>query len=156
VGDPRGRDALPGVVAQSGTTLGPAGAWGVVEIHRYRRAFGHAAIAEIARRHHLPSAVLEPTFSALDDEGVIKRSDGELRLTDRGEGEVDRVIDAFRTWLAGELSDWEDGVGGTGGAGGVGGVGPSQIGEALDDISRRLLQDRDERRPPPALTPSAN
>jgi hypothetical protein len=84
---------------------------------------------------------------------VIKRSDGELRLTDRGEGEVDRVIDAFRTWLAGELSDWEDGVGGTGGAGGVG---PSQIGEALDDISRRLLQDRDERRPPPALTPSAN
>ena len=140
----RGRDALPGVIAQSGTTLDPAGAWGVVEILRYRQAFGHATVAEIARRHRLPSAVLEPTFSALDGEGVIERFDGELRLTGRGESEVERVVDSFRSWLAGELSDWEHGAGG---------ADSGQIGEALDDISRRLLQDRDERRLPAALAP---
>jgi EmrB/QacA subfamily drug resistance transporter len=140
----RGRDALPGVIAESGTTLGPAGAWGMVEILRYRQAFGRATVAEIARRHHLPSAVLEPTFSALDGEGVITRADDELTLTDRGEIEVDRVIAAFRQWLTGELSDWGDGADG---------IDSDQIGDALDDISRRLLQDRDERRLPAALAP---
>ena len=146
----RGRAALPQVLSASQTTLTPGGVWGIVEILRYRQAFGHASLREIARRHHLPADVLEPTFTTLSDGGVIERSADELALTDRGEAEVDRVIGSFRDWLTGELSDWEPG------ADGVDGVDAAQVGAALDDISRRLLHDRDEPPRLPELAASAN
>ena len=138
----RGRDELPEVLAESGTPLTTAGVWGVVEILRYREAFGHAATAEIARRHHLPAAVLAPTFSELGSQGLIEQTDGELALTDTGESEVNRVIGSFRGWLTEQLSDWENGPD------------SAEIGAALDDISRRLLQHHDEHRLPAALAPA--
>ena len=139
----RGREALPAVIAQSGTPLTPAGSWGVVEIIRYRQAYGQADLSEIARRHHLPSVVLEPTFAELSDQRMITRDGDALELTDAGEQEVSRVLSAFRGWLAGQLSDWEDGPD------------SAQIGAALSDISRKLLQHHDEHQVPPSLAPAA-
>jgi EmrB/QacA subfamily drug resistance transporter len=138
----RGRDELPSVIAASGTPLSTAGTWGVVEIIRYRQAFGRADLSEMARRHHLPAAVLEPTFAQLAGQGMITRDDDELELTTQGETEVERVIGSFKTWLVAQLADW--------------GPRPDQdeIGAALDDISRRLLQHHDEHRVPPALAPA--
>jgi EmrB/QacA subfamily drug resistance transporter len=138
----RGPEALPRVLARSGTTLSPAGTWGVVEIIRYRQAFGHADLSEIARRHHLPAVVLEPTFAELEHAGVVARDGQALALTETGETEVTRVIGAFRSWLVAQLSDWENGPD------------DQEIGAALDDISRRLLQHHDEHRLPPALRPT--
>jgi EmrB/QacA subfamily drug resistance transporter len=138
----RGREALPAVIAQSGTPLTPAGTWGVVEIIRYRQAFGHADLSDMARRHHLPSVVLEPTFAELNERGVITRDGDALELTDAGEREVTQVLAAFRGWLAEQLSDWEDGPD------------SAQIGAALSDISRKLLQHHDEHRVPPSLAPA--
>jgi EmrB/QacA subfamily drug resistance transporter len=137
----RGREVLPAVIAGSGTPLTPAGTWGVVEILRYRQAFGSAQLSAMARRRHLPPAVLEPTFSELAAQGMVRRSDDALALTDAGETEVSRVIGAFRGWLVEQLADWEHG--------------PDEraIGAALDDISRRLLQHHDEHRLPPGLRP---
>jgi EmrB/QacA subfamily drug resistance transporter len=138
----RGREVLPTVIAESGTPLTPAGSWGVVEIIRYRQAFGHADLSEMARRHHLPAVVLEPTFSELLHQQMITREGSALDLTDAGEREVGRVIAAFRGWLAGQLADWEDGPD------------SAQIGEALSDISRKLLQHHDEHHVPPSLAPA--
>jgi EmrB/QacA subfamily drug resistance transporter len=138
----RGREALPAVIAQSGTPLTPAGSWGVVEIIRYQQAFGHAGLSDMARRHHLPAAVLEPTFSELAEHRMITRDGDALELTDAGEHEVGRVLEAFRGWLAEQLSDWEDGPD------------SAQIGAALSDISRKLLQHHDEHRVPPSLAPA--
>jgi EmrB/QacA subfamily drug resistance transporter len=138
----RGPEVLPAVIAQSGTPLSPAGTWGIIEIVRYRQAFGHADLAQIARRHHLPSAVLEPTFAELTTQGMVSRDSDALELTAHGEDEVAQVIAAFRRWLVAQLADWENGPD------------SDQISVALDDISRRLLQHHDEHRLPPALTPT--
>jgi EmrB/QacA subfamily drug resistance transporter len=138
----RGREALPAVIAQSGTPLTPAGSWGVVEIIRYRQAFGHADLSDMARRHHLPTVVLEPTFSELSKQQMVTRDGDALELTDAGEQEVGRVLAAFRGWLAEQLADWEDGPDSV------------QIGAALSDISRKLLQHHDEHRLPPSLAPA--
>jgi MFS family permease len=139
----RGREALPAVLAGSGTPLSAAGSWGVVEIIRYRRAFGHADLSEMAHRHHLPSAVLEPTFAELAAQRMIARQGDTLELTEAGENEVGRVLAAFRGWLAAQLSDWEDGPD------------SAQIAAALSDISRKLLQHHDEHRLPPSLAPAS-
>jgi EmrB/QacA subfamily drug resistance transporter len=144
----RGRDELPEVLAASGTPLSTAGMWGVVEIIRYRQAFGHADLSEMARRHHLPPAVLEPTFAELAGQGMVVRSADALDLTPSGESEVDRVIGSFKTWLVAQLADWDSDPAHPG-------PGESEIGTALDDISRRLLQHHDEHRAPPALAASA-
>jgi EmrB/QacA subfamily drug resistance transporter len=144
----RGRDELPEVLAASGTPLSTAGTWGVVEIIRYRQAFGHADLSEMARRHHLPSAVLEPTFAELARQGMVVRSADALDLTASGESEVDRVIGSFKTWLVAQLADWDSDPAHPG-------PGEPEIGAALDDISRRLLQHHDEHRVPPALAAAA-
>ncbi len=138
-----GEEALPRVLSDSGTPLSAAGTWGVTEILRYRQAFGHADLSQIARRHHLPSAVLEPTMSELAQQGMVVRTGDALVLTDAGENEVGRVIGAFRGWLAEQLADWEDGPD------------SREIGAALSDISRQLLHHHDEHHLPPALAPAA-
>jgi EmrB/QacA subfamily drug resistance transporter len=135
----RGRDELPDVLASSGTPLSEAGTWGVVEIIRYQQAFGHADMREMARRHRLPAAVLEPTFAELTKQGLVHRDADTLDLTDTGTTEVQRVLASFKAWLVAQLADWE--------------YGPDEqaISAALDDISRRLLQQHDEHRVPSAL-----
>jgi hypothetical protein len=143
----RGRDELPSVIAASGTPLSAAGTWGVVEIIRYRQAFGHAELSEMARRHHLPAAVLEPTFTELAGQGMVVRSADSLELTGDGEAEVARVIGSFKAWLVDQLADWDSDPAHPG-------PDSAEIGTALDDISRRLLQHHDEHRVPPALAPA--
>ena len=132
----RGRDELPEVLAQTGTPLSAAGTWGVVEIARYEQAFHGADIREMARRHQLPPAVLEPTFIELSRQGMVTRTADQLALTDRGEQEITRVVASFRHWLAAQLSDWD--------------TDPEhplepQIAAALSDLSRRMLEQADQR-----------
>ena len=136
-----GREALPTVIADSGTPLTPAGTWGVIEIIRYRDAFGRARLWQMARGHRLPPEVLEPTFAELERSGMISRDADELDLTETGEQEVSRVLGAFRGWLVTQLADWE------------GGPDSEQIGTALGDISRQLLHHHDAQRLPPSLRP---
>ncbi|MBV9819695.1 MAG: MFS transporter [Solirubrobacterales bacterium] len=126
----RGRAEVPGVIAAAGVRLDEAGVWGVMEISLFSRISGSAQLQRIAARHHLPAAVLEPTFSALAEAGMISRADGQLSLTHAGHGEVDRVRGAMRAWLAEQLSDWSPDE-----------PGPdtTQIGAALDRIARRII-----------------
>ncbi len=134
----RGREQLPQVIHDSGTSLSRAGSWGVIEITRHTSALGHADIEEIAHRHRLPSAVLEPTFDELSGQGMVARADDSLELTSQGQAEVDRVAAAFRHWLAEQLADWDEDSDGPD---------EDQIGAAMDRISRRMLEhdDRAER-----------
>ena len=138
----RGREQVPQVIRDSGTSLSRAGSWGVVEITRYTSALGHADIEEIAHRHRLPAAVLEPTFQELGNQGMVQRANGSLRLTPQGHAEVDRVVAAFRHWLVEQLADWgEDSA-----HPGEDSAQPDEdrIGAALDRISRRMLEHEDQ------------
>jgi hypothetical protein len=78
----------------------------------------------------------------LTEQRMITRIGNALEFTDAGEHEVARVLAAFRGWLGEQLSDWE--------------YGPdsAEIGAALSDISRKLLQHHDEHRVPPSLAPA--
>lgn len=62
--------ALPSIVSD----LGGAGplSWVVTSVE------------EMARRHHLPSAVLEPAFGHAAEQGYLRRADGRLALTSAG------------------------------------------------------------------------
>ena len=128
----RGRAEMPSVIERSGTTLGRAGAWGVIEVTVLTRHRGQADIEDIAWRHRLPSAVLEPTFQDLAEQGMITRSDGVLSLTAAGRSEVELLTGAIRSWLAEQLADWE--------------LGPAveEIGTAMRRIAERMLDHDDE------------
>ena len=131
----RGREQVPQMIRRSGTTLGPAGSWGVVQVTRHTGATGHAEIEQIAAHHRLPAAVLEPTFEQLAGQGMVLRSNGTLTLTPRGQAEVELVLAALRHWLSEQLADWEH---------------PpeeAEIGQAMTRISRRMLEHDEDHRP---------
>ncbi len=133
-----GREQLPQILHRSGSTLSIATAWGVTEIMRFTRVRGTAVIADIARWHRVPAAVLEPTFAQLGALGMASRSNGTLMLTDAGQAEVDRLTSAMRAWLVEQLADWEQSPD------------EQQIGQAVDRIARRMLAE-DETHSPPQL-----
>ncbi|HEY0228854.1 MAG TPA: MFS transporter [Mycobacterium sp.] len=140
----RGRDQIPQVLQTTGT-IGTAAAWGLLQIARYIWVNGEADIRQIARRHHLPAAVLEPTFDQLVVDGLIARSDNRLALTAAGQAETDRLTATVRKWLTEQLADWNQDPN------------DQQVTEALQRIARRMLTEGSESKSPdrPSLTPVA-
>ncbi len=67
-------------------------------------------------------------------------ADGEVRLTQRGQDEMDKVVTALRAWLAEELADW--------------GADDALLSEALGDLATRFVEESPELTPGPigALT----
>jgi EmrB/QacA subfamily drug resistance transporter len=129
----RARNQLPLLLDASGTTLGTAGRWGVLQVARYQAVIGHAEIDRIADYHRLPAAVLEPTFDQLAADGMITRTNGTLTLTAAGQGEAEGLAATLRAWLTEQLADW--------------GQDPDeqQLTEALRRIARRILADESDR-----------
>lgn len=136
----RGRDQIPQVLQTTGT-IGTAAAWGLVQIARYVWVNGEADIRQIARRHRLPAAVLEPTFGQLAADGLIARSENRLALTAAGQAETDRLTAAVRKWLTEQLADWNQDPD------------DQQITAALQRIARRMLTEGSESRPPDRPSP---
>ncbi|WP_045745612.1 MDR family MFS transporter [Actinoplanes rectilineatus] len=97
---------IEGVLAGSGTTLNHAQAWAVGQTHLHTQARGRAGVADIARLHRIPAEVLEPAFAELCAAGYARQDGDEVRLTDAGEEQFDRVREAWRQWLDTHLEDF--------------------------------------------------
>ena len=90
----------------SGTSLGVADGWCVGQVHLRARVRGSADLDVIGRRVKVPVAVLEPAFRATREHGYLTGGDAELRVTDSGRHELDKLAAAMRAQLAAELADW--------------------------------------------------
>ncbi|MGH2884662.1 MAG: MFS transporter, partial [Solirubrobacteraceae bacterium] len=128
----RAKAQLPQLLDASGTTLGTAGRWGVLQVARYQAVIGHAEIERIADYHRLPAAVLEPTFDELAADGMITRANGTLTLTSAGQAEAEGLAAAVRAWLHEQLADWDQDPD------------EQQLTEALRRIARRILTDESD------------
>jgi hypothetical protein len=102
----QGREALPAIRAESGTTLEVADAWCVAQVHVRRRLGAESSLAAISRRFRVPAPVLQPAFGAARDNGYLSGTDDDLQLTEQGHEEMHKVIAGTRAWLESELRDW--------------------------------------------------
>jgi hypothetical protein len=100
-----GATAAPGVLAASGTSLDPADAWCVTQVHVRDRYAGGAELGAIARAHRLPADVLRPAFDAALRRGYLRADDGHLVLTDRGESDFAKLAAAWKSWIAARLPE---------------------------------------------------
>ncbi|MEV0357501.1 MDR family MFS transporter [Nocardia sp. NPDC050697] len=97
---------VPELLASAGSGLGRGQAWALGQVYVLRRYRGEATVGAIADAHHVPEEVLEPVFAELIDAGYLAQGGTRLLLTERGQGEVDRIREAWRQWLDARLDDW--------------------------------------------------
>ncbi|ARZ69669.1 MFS transporter [Streptomyces albireticuli] len=95
------------VLAASGSSLGPAEAWTLGQIHWRLRVRGEALLSSVAAAHRMPPEALEPAFTRTAAAGLARLDGDHLTLTPAGEAELDRLGTAWRAWLAGHLNDWD-------------------------------------------------
>ena len=81
-----------------------------------------------------------PPSRTRPDAATWSAADGGLRLTQRGQDEIGKVITAMRAWLAEELSDWD--------------VDDAQLNAALGDLATRFVEESPELTPQPAASRS--
>ncbi len=104
----KGPMAAPGVLAGAGVDGGVGLAWCLARAVLFAEHYGQARVADIAAHHHLPAQVLWPVFQRCVADGYLVEAAGAVALTPRGTAEYDRIAAAWRQWLSGELSDWDD------------------------------------------------
>lgn len=95
------------VLEASGSSLGPAEAWTLGQIHWRLRVRGEARLSSVATAHRMPPEALEPAFTRTAAAGLAHVDGDHLTLTPAGEAEVERLGTAWRTWLADHLNDWD-------------------------------------------------
>ena len=103
----KGRTELPRVRAGSGAAFDTADAWVVGQFYLRSRLGRDVGVEEIARRYHLPPAVLEPACDNAVRHGYLHAHGDQFNLTPAGEEEMGKIVAAMKAWLAAELADWE-------------------------------------------------
>ena len=122
------RDDLIAIWREAGTRLGVADGWCLAQVHARADLGIRPTLESIALRVRVPQEVLAPAFAAAMKRGYLVDHDNVLALTETGRAEVAQLVRARRAWLARELSDW-------------GAEDDALLAEALDNISRRLLDE---------------
>ena len=97
---------MPRIRLASGTTLDVSNGWCVAQVHLRRRLGADSTLDAISRRMHIPAPVLEPAFRTAYEDGYLTGDQEGLRLTDKGQREIEKIVVKTREWLAAELSDW--------------------------------------------------
>ncbi|POX41555.1 MFS transporter [Streptomyces sp. Ru73] len=124
------------LLAESGSTLSPAQAWALGQVHWRAKLRGGASLDAVAAAHRMPPDVLDPVFDHTVAAGLLTRDGDALALTLAGRAEIDRLGTAWRQWLADRLEDWdltdpEDRAG---------------LDRALDAMAARLLEEGESAR----------
>jgi hypothetical protein len=120
-------DTARRIVSDSDTRLDVAGARAVMQVELFTRMVGHANLALIAARRHLPPEVLVPVFNRMVEEGYLTRHGSLFSHTAAGEREARVISEAWGRWLAGRV---EQDVGRPSG---------TELRAAVDTIAKRLL-----------------
>jgi EmrB/QacA subfamily drug resistance transporter len=104
------RSSFGGILADSGSALDVATAWGVMGVAIRQKALGTPTReADVEARVGVPHGVLRPFFTEIVAAGYLTRdddADGLLALTPRGQTEAHKITEAWRSWLMGELQGW--------------------------------------------------
>ncbi|MGW6688186.1 MDR family MFS transporter [Streptomyces sp. NPDC054961] len=98
-----GAETARGIVTASDTRLDMAGAWAVMQVDLMTRTVGHASLAFMATRRHLPPEVLLPVFERMVEEGYLTRQNGFYTHTPAGEREAGVISGAWAQWLGDQL-----------------------------------------------------
>ncbi|WP_422395017.1 DHA2 family efflux MFS transporter permease subunit [Nocardia vulneris] len=98
----------PRILADAGSTLSRGEAWALGQVYLRDRAGGPATLDAIARAHKLPDDVLEPIYRKVAERGYLVDDGRELRLTEHGQAELNRLKAAWRRWLDTRLVDWNN------------------------------------------------
>jgi hypothetical protein len=124
----QGRDAISGIIADSGTGLDVESAWCLAEVGLRSRHGAHAELDSIAREHRVPPGVLQPAFSLMATRGYLHQRRGRLELSEIGRRHLDGLVAAWKRWLRTELTEWRP-------------ENDAQLEELLDRWARRVVED---------------
>jgi EmrB/QacA subfamily drug resistance transporter len=122
------RDDLVTMWREAGTTLAVADAWCLAQVRLHLHVGASPTLEAIAGRVRVPPEVLAPAFATALHRGYLVDRHNVLVLTESGDEEIERLVQARRHWLARELSDW-------------GAEDDALLSEALDNVARRLLDE---------------
>ncbi|WP_030617273.1 MDR family MFS transporter [Streptomyces sclerotialus] len=103
----KGRPVSRQLLADSGSTLSPAQAWALGQVHWRAKLRGGASLDSVAVAHRMPPDVLDPVFDHTVAAGFLTRDGDALALTPAGRTEIDRLGAAWRRWLDAHLEDWD-------------------------------------------------
>ena len=139
----KGREAFTTISEHSRTSLDVPDGWCVAQVHVRARLGGDTSLEAISRRFRVPAPVLRPAFHTARDDGYLTGSDDELRLTESGKREIEKLVTATRAWLASELADW-------------GAADDDLLTQALHTMARKFVDEDPELLPSPARALPAN
>ncbi|MEO6999734.1 MAG: MDR family MFS transporter, partial [Terracoccus sp.] len=135
----RGYEMIETIRRESGAGLDDSDAWCVAQV-RVRQRFGAVpTISSIAADVRIPAAVLRPAFDAALESGLLRGEEGgapdavdhdhrSLELTPSGLTAVEGFVLRARSWLAGQLDDWD--------------VGDDDLNAALDRMAISIIEDQ--------------
>ncbi|MEJ3744438.1 MFS transporter [Actinomycetes bacterium KLBMP 9797] len=132
------------ILADSGTALSPGQAWALNQVHLRERVHQTATVTALARAHHLPPDVLEPTIAGAVAAGYATRVGDLVQLTPNGRAQLGLLHTAWRRWLDTQLNDWSA-------------TDPTDrqtLDEALTNIAHRILVTDPHPTPPLSPTPT--
>jgi hypothetical protein len=123
------------IAKRSGTLLGEAQLWALLEIVIRRRAStaNEVSVADIAQAHRLPRSVLAPLYEQLVTHDLVTRDGDKLALAEAGQRELGLFSAALKQWLFEQLHDWPTRPD------------SDEISAALDRIVARVIQDEASR-----------
>ncbi|GAA4736257.1 MDR family MFS transporter [Phytohabitans rumicis] len=117
------------IFVDAGTALSPGQAWTLHQLRMRERAEVPATVGAVARAHHLPPDVLEPTFAGVIAAGYATRDGDRVQLTPNGRAQLGLLYSAWRRWLDSQLDDWSV----------TDPADRARLDQALDNIARRLV-----------------
>ncbi|WP_091287803.1 MDR family MFS transporter [Amycolatopsis xylanica] len=129
-----GRAASPHILARSGCELDRGGLWCVGQVRIRERRDKPATLAAVSERFGIPPEVFEPVFSKLELTGHLTYHNGRWATTELGLVELDKLIEAWKNWLAEQLRDW-------------GPEGREELLAALGRVANRILDQATDDRP---------
>ncbi|MFD9890366.1 MDR family MFS transporter [Amycolatopsis sp. NPDC059027] len=129
-----GRAASAGVVARSGCELDRGGLWCVGQVRLRERREKPTSLTVIGERYGVPPEVFEPAFARLELTGHLTYRGGQWSTTELGLAELDKLIGAWKDWLAERLEDW-------------GPEGHDELHAALGRVANRILDQAADDRP---------
>jgi hypothetical protein len=122
------------MLRESAVDLDAATAWCVRQIGIREWVGGDTSLVAIGHRLGMPGAVLAPAFATAAAEGYLYGDERAYALTEAGKEELDKLVAAFKQWLATELSDW--------------GADAAKLDGALAVLSRRFVEGEHDLRSP--------
>ncbi|MFC9257859.1 MDR family MFS transporter [Amycolatopsis thailandensis] len=129
-----GKAASSGVLMKSGCELDTGGLWCLGQVRLRERRDKPTSLTVIGDRYGIPPEVFEAAFARLEFTGHLVFKSGEWATTEAGRAELEKLIRAWKNWLAERLRDW-------------GLEGHDELDAALGRVANRILDQAAEDQP---------